>query len=137
LLSSLEKSTDKNILKELATIYYSMGRYKDAERIIKKYESTYDTKPVEENIEKQPIYKKPAPIEKREREVPFILDEDSNSHLQNEKKEYITTENNDKFEKLNQSDLDKRKYNSEVEIVDRDERFLTQDNSEKKKISLK
>lgn len=136
LLSSLEKSTDKNILKELATIYYSMGRYKDAERIIKKYESTYDTKPVEENIEKQPIYKKPAPIEKREREVPFILDEGSNSHLQNEKKEYITTENNDKFEKLNQSAFDKRKYNSEVEIVDSDERFLTQDNSEKKKDKL-
>ncbi|MGC9121173.1 MAG: tetratricopeptide repeat protein, partial [Sulfurihydrogenibium sp.] len=39
LLKSLDKSENPKTLEELATIYYSLGRYKDADRIIRKYET--------------------------------------------------------------------------------------------------
>ncbi|MGB9766595.1 MAG: tetratricopeptide repeat protein [Sulfurihydrogenibium sp.] len=79
LLKSLDKSENPKTLEELATIYYSLGRYKDADRIIRKYETIAKqslNKDKDGTFEVIEIKRENTkPIEKVDREIPYILDE--------------------------------------------------------------
>ncbi|MGC9006518.1 MAG: tetratricopeptide repeat protein, partial [Sulfurihydrogenibium sp.] len=79
LLKSLDKSENPKTLEELATIYYSLGRYKDADRIIRKYETIAKqslNKDKDVTFEVIEIKRESTkPIEKVDREIPYILDE--------------------------------------------------------------
>lgn len=75
ILKSIENSSNPEVLKGLANIYMSLGRYTDAEKIINKIEKVNNNlSEVKRDIKEKSLEKvKPKIIE---REIPFILDED-------------------------------------------------------------
>lgn len=94
LLKDLEKSINPKILEEVATIYYSLSRYKDAEKVLEKYKSL-SQKTVAEETEKTQETEIVKPVDvkpKKEREIPFILDENKEILNYNNPKTDETTE---------------------------------------------
>jgi tetratricopeptide (TPR) repeat protein len=112
LLNELEQSKNPKILEGVSNIYYSLGRYKDAQRVIDRYESLSSV----ESNKKLPLFKEQKKITKpqfpktdNQRELPYILDllnENPNKRIYvSNKKEVSDTVQPVETEKLSRLDL--------------------------------